>query len=137
MPAGLPDWWRKYYFVGQEEGVWGIMPWAARAGYYRGVILHGAIVQDDTWYQEVITVPSGRIFYLALFIIGSRDDTAVYFIDLKDNAGAHYAETILKQGAVIPYNPPIPVPAGRTLYLYTYGYNVSTEYFATVVGFLY
>ncbi|MCD6148235.1 hypothetical protein J7J18_02565 [bacterium] len=137
MPTGLPDWWKKFYWAGQEEGVWGIMPWAARAGYYRGIVFYGSIVQGSDWYKEIITVPSGKTFYLALFVIGSEDDTALYWVDLKDQIGAHYAETVVKQGIVIPYNPPIPVPAGRTLYLYTYGYNVTCGFYATIVGFLY
>jgi len=137
MVSGLPDFWRKYFFAGQDEGVWGIMPWAARAGYYRGIVLYGPIVKDDYWHQSVITVPSGKTFYLALFVIGSKDSTAVYELFLKDDAGVYYFHSNVHQGVVVPYNPPIPIPGGRTLDIWTYGYNIDTDYFATVIGFLY
>ena len=133
----LPDWYRRMFFSGQNQGLWGIFPWAARAGYYRGIVLYGAIVQGSDWYQDVITIPSSKTFYLALFVIGSKDDTAVYWVDLKDNAGAHYFEDNVKQGVIAPYPIPIPIPGGRTLYLYTHGYNVTTDYYATIIGFLY
>jgi len=133
----LPDWYRRMFFSGQNQGLWDILAWASRLGYYRGIVLYGAIVQGSDWYQDVITIPSGKTFYLVLFVIGSRDDTAVYWVDLKDNAGAHYFEDNVKQGVVVPYPVPIPIPGGRTLYLYTHGYNVTTDYYATIIGFLY
>jgi len=136
MVSGLPDWWRKFFFVGQDDAVWGAFPWASRAGLYRAVNWYGAIISGSEYVHDIRTIPSGKTFFLCLFMIGAEEPDTHYFIQFKDNAGVTYAEMVVHNYVVIPYNPPIPVPGGRTLELHTYGYSsTNSGYYATVIGF--
>jgi len=137
MPTGLPDWWRKHYFVGQEEGLWSILSWAARAGYYRGFAMFVGISSGNYTVYDIITVPSGKTFFLTGAFIGAEYEPAIFWFDLKDTSGTHYVEMVVHNQITITFPIPIPVASGRKLQLQLYGYDsTGGGAYTTIQGFL-
>jgi len=137
MPTGLPDWWRKYYFVGQEEGVWGIMPWAAKAGYYKGIFMEPQIIPDSYYVTTLFTVPSGKTFYLTAVITGANYEPAYFWLGILSEGGIVYMNTVVHNQMIATFPVPVPIPGGTTLELRTFGFDSTGGIaFVIVQGFL-
>jgi len=117
MASGLPDFWRKYYFVGQDTGIWDILSWAAYAGNFRGIFVGTSINALETKNVLLFTVPSGKTRFITVMSFGAKKGNAEFHVVLYNpSIGEFYGGITFKGGGWMIFPVPVPISSGHSLY---------------------
>jgi len=117
MPTGLPDWYKSMYFVGQKEGLWDILPWAAYVGNFRGVFISTSINALETKDVLLFTTPSGKTRFITAMSFGAKKSNAEFNVVLYDpDTSEFYGGITFRGGGWLIFPVPVPISAGHNLY---------------------
>ena len=116
MPTGVPDWFIRYYFAGQETGMWQIQQWAALSGYAKELEGYAAVPAGSSAILAEYTVPSNKYFFIVYVQVSPLTTSTPYRFSVYDyDSGIDLCDIVTDRWAYIALVVPFVVPPGHTL----------------------